>query len=129
MSETTVTFEINEIGSETGNPFNGTFKVKTLLSRREEFIADERRRSIVGTLANGVAPSLGGEAFMQGQLFVRIVEAPKWWEDSDSGLDLKDLNVIVAVFNAAMKAEKDRKDKVKDDSQKALKKMTKKTEE
>lgn len=124
--ETTATFEINEVGEESGNPFNGSFKVKTLLTRRDEFMADERRRSLLGSSPQEAANSLQAEAFMHGQLSVRLLEAPSWWKENGHGLDMTDLNVVVAVFTAAMKAEKDRKEKIKEASEVALKKITKK---
>jgi hypothetical protein len=111
--ETTVTFSINVIGEESGNPFTGTFKVKTLLSRREHFAADERRRMIVGANPTTILPKLDTDAFMIAQLSVRVVEAPSWWKQSDSGLDLDDSNVIAEVFSLAIKAEVERKESIK----------------
>lgn len=123
--ETTATFEINEIGTKTGNPYNGSFKVKTLLTRREEFTADELRRAIIGANPDAVPPSLSGEAFMHGQLQVRIIDCPKWWEDAGMGLDLPDLNVVVAVFQQAIDAEKKREKEIQKASEEALKKIKK----
>jgi hypothetical protein len=102
--ETSKQFDISAIGDETGAHFSGTFKVRTILSRRDQFVADQRRRSILGADAQSAMPGLIGEAFMLSQLYVRIIEAPKWWQDSDGGLELKDPNIISQLFDSTMKA-------------------------
>lgn len=123
--ETTVPIMIDVIGQRTGNPYNGKFLVKTNLTRRENFIADERRRMIVGTNPLGVAPSLNGEAYMLGQLFVRILEGPKWWKDSDGGLDLEDENVIGELYRLiTLKINESESDLV-DEGKAAVKNLTK----
>jgi hypothetical protein len=123
--ETTVPITIDVIGQRTGNPYNGKFLVKMVLTRRENFIADERRRMIVGTNPLGVAPSLNGEAYMLGQLFVRILEGPKWWKDSDGGLDLEDENVIGELYRLIdLKVNESEADLSKEGKQ-AVEKLTK----
>jgi hypothetical protein len=96
--KTTALFSVSIVGQRTGKPYNGKFTVKTVLSRRENFLADERRRLILGSNSAGAPPSLQGEAFMLGQLFVRLVEAPDWWKNADNGLDLEDENVIGEIY-------------------------------
>ena len=121
--DTTAVFQFNVVGDTTGNPYTGKFKVKTVLSRRDSFLADERRRILIGANANSVSPSVGAEAFMLGQLFVRIVDAPAWWTQSDAGLDIEDGNVITDLFSAVVKAEEERVTALKAESQKMIKKM------
>ena len=103
------TINISVVGDESGQPFSGEFEVKTLLSRADRFEADRLRRAILGDRGGEAAPALAGEAFMLGQLSVRIKKAPAWWTDHDNGLSLSDLNVIVDVFNAAVAKEEERK--------------------
>ena len=122
--ETTTIVQVNVIGTETGNPYTGKFKVKTLLTRRDAFAADERRRVLIGANPSAVSPSTSAEAFMISQLSVRVLDAPKWWGDSDSGLDLEDDNVISEIFTLVMKAEDERKDSLKKESKKAVKRMS-----
>ena len=123
--ETTTIVQVSIVGEDTGNPYNGKFKVKTLLTRRDHFVADERRRILVGANAASVANSVNAEAFMMGQLVVRIVEAPKWWTDSDGGLDLEDSNLVGELFSLVMKAEEERKENLKKESGKAMKRLSK----
>ena len=123
--ETTATFAINEVGEKSGNPYTGTFVVKTMLTRRDGFTADAIRRNIVGVDPQNASPSIAGEAFMLGQLSVRIIDAPKWWEESDGGMDLADVNVIATIFKEAMDAESKRLKKLEEETKIALKKLKK----
>lgn len=124
--ETTATFTINITGEETGRVYTGKFKVKTILSRRDNFVADERRRMILGANSTQAAPNLQGEAFILGQLYVRILEAPKFWQDSDNGLDIEDANVIGEVFKLAMEKYDESKNKLKEEAEQAIKSLSKK---
>lgn len=106
--ETTAKFSISTKGDVSQLPYSGNFTVKAVLTRREQFVADQRRREIVGSFADGAIPALHSEAFMLGQLFVRIQEAPKFWTDSDGGLDLQDYNVIKEIFDKAISLQDER---------------------
>jgi len=99
------TFVISETGDSTGEKFTGTFVVKCLLSKREEMAADLRRRMILGPSPDAALNSISNDAWLVGQLSVRILRAPSWWEQSDGGLDLRDNNVLAKVFEESMKAE------------------------
>lgn len=122
--ETTVTFDINEIGEETGTPYTGLFTVKTILTRQDRFGADrERRRILGGDNPDQAMPGLQGEAFMLGQLSVRVVDAPKFWKDSLGGLLLEDGNVIGRVFEIAIAKENERREKLQKQSGEALTKL------
>jgi hypothetical protein len=118
--------DINLIGNTTGQPYNGSFQVKTLLSRREQFQADARRREIIGPNGESAMPALQGEAFMLGQLSARIVKAPDWWDRSSGGIDLKDDNVISTLFEEALRAEKEAIDEVKKQAEDSLKEIAEK---
>jgi hypothetical protein len=115
----------SEVGSETGSIFEGKFKVKTLLSRRDQFVSDEKRRFVLGNDSQAAPPALQGEAYMIAELSVRILEAPAWWTNSNSGLDLVDENLIPLLFEACLKEEKKRKEELKDKAKKALEQLAK----
>jgi len=123
--ETTEKFSVNVIGEKTGTPYAGDFTVKTVLTRRDEFIADSRRRELLGPSPEGALPALQVEAFMFGQLFVRITAAPKWWSDAGNGIDLPDLNVVSGVYESAKNKEDERVKKVKESAEEALKQIAK----
>jgi hypothetical protein len=126
--ETTVKVDFHEIGSDTGQVYEGQFVIKTLLSRRDLFMADERRRLVIGSLGESAPSMINGEAYMIGQLAVRIVDAPKWFKESDLGLELKDENIIPMLFKLCMDKEQERKDEIKKKSEESLKKLSKKIE-
>lgn len=125
--ETTKIFSINEIGQRSGKSYDGKFTVKTLLTRRENFVADERRRFILGTNAQGAVPSLSGEAYMLGQLSVRIVDAPQWWVDSDNGLDIVDENIIGILYKLMEEKVKEAEEEIAAKAKQSLEKLAKST--
>jgi hypothetical protein len=123
--ETTETFTISELGQNTGKPYDGKFVIKTILSRRDAFAADERRRMIIGVNPSMVMPALSGEAYMLGQLFVHIIEAPKWWLDSDRGLDIEDENIIGVLYKLVEEKSKEKRDQIQANAKSSLEKLAK----
>ena len=126
--ETTAKFSVSVIGEETGTSFTGDFVVKTLMTRRDSFTADERKRLIIGNVSNpAMVPSnIHGEAYMLSQLSVRVVNGPDWWIRSDSGMDLADSNIIGEIFRLALEKEDERKAALGKTAEKALEKLSKK---
>jgi hypothetical protein len=124
--ETTATFNISEV-DEYGHHFNGAFTVKTVLTRADRFLADQVRREIIGPSPEGhaVPAALQGEAFMLGQLRVRVVKAPEWWTNSRNGLDMEDGRVIGEIFNLALQKEDEYRQSIKKDAEKALEQLKK----
>lgn len=110
-------------GEESGQTYDYTFKVRTLLTREQRFIADQVRREILGPNPNDALAQLQFEAFTLGQLAVRIVDPPEWWKAAGLGRGLKDLNVISAIYNAALAKETERKDALKKKADAALEKL------
>lgn len=102
-------FSISEKGENTGRDYSGVFKVKTILTRSDVFVSDQRRRDILGPSGETALDALKAEAFMLGQLYVRIVEAPKFWAESNFGLELEDVNVISTLFSKCIEIENERK--------------------
>jgi hypothetical protein len=123
------TIDLNIRGDVTDTLYLGKFKVKTILSRRDYFTADLKRREIVGPVSpeNAMA-TLVGEAYMLGQLYARIIEAPDWWLAKNSGIDLEDSNVISVLFEKANVLEKKAKESIKAKATDALEKLNKPTE-
>lgn len=124
--ETTVKVSINTLGDQTGRNYTGTFTFRTVLTRGERFVSDQRRREILGPNSEQAMSDLQLEAFMLGQLFVRVVESPEWWSKSNGGLNLEDGNVISELFNVAMSKEKEYKEELQKQAEAALKQMSKK---
>ncbi len=124
--ETTSKFSVNIVGEQTGKPYSGSFTVKTVLTRGDRFLADQRRRELLGTNPSDALPDLQLEAFMHGQLLVRITEAPAWWSQSNAGRDIEDANVIVELFNLARAKEDEAKAELQKSAKEALEKIAKK---
>ncbi len=123
MADATEPINLSVVGTRTGKPYSGKFLVKTVLSRRENFMADERRRFILGANALSAPPALQGEAFMLGQLYVRIAESPDWWRNSDGGLDLEDENVIGELFKLIEGKVEESEDKLQAEAKVAVEKL------
>lgn len=120
MAEVTKTIHVSTVGTLTGKPYNGKFTVKTVLNRRENFLADERRRFILGGNPNSAPPALQGEAYMLGQLFVRIVDAPDWWKQADGGLDIEDDNLIGELYKSIEAAAAEHEKELQQEAKGAL---------
>ena len=128
--ETTSTFTINEVGETTGRVFSGEFKVKTVLTRRESFRADQLRREIVGASPEGslIPADVQLEGMMIAQLQIRIVKGPQWWTESNGGLELEDLDIIAKLFGLMIKEEGKAKLALKKEATGALEKLAKQGE-
>lgn len=125
--DTIATISLSTTGTTTGQSFAGEFEVKTVLSRRDQFAADQKRREILGGIAQDQAmATLVGEAFMLGQLFVRITKAPDWWTTAGYGLDLKDSNVISELYEHALAKQAEAQRAIKEQAKAALEKIAEK---
>lgn len=121
--ETTAQFSINETGTKSGRLFSGSFTVKTLLTRADQFAADQKRREILGPGGQEALEGLRLEAFMLGQLSVRIVKAPQFWEDTNQGLNLEDFNIIQILFDKCIELEGQRSAALQQEAKQALERM------
>jgi hypothetical protein len=122
-------FDINIIGDESGNPYTGSFKVRTLLTRRQRAAADEIRRDFIGTNPEGASKQVAIDGFVVGQLAVRVLDAPDFFKNAGvGGQNLPDFNVLEAILEKAILAEEERKSKLikqADDATEILKKKSK----
>lgn len=112
MNETNTnetSFTIHEKGEITGSMFDGVFKTKLRLSFRDRLRRDQLRRQYLGEGPVGapIDPDTASTATIFSELGVRLLDAPKWWRDADSGVDLHDDNIAIAVYQKALKAESD----------------------
>jgi len=102
-------FRINLKGEETGKIFEGDFVYKRPSIRTDSEISKTK------------AMLDGGMNLDEDTQFIHKVLAtlkhtiqncPKWWEDSDFGFELYDLNVVFDVYKETQKFEKEWRDKV-----------------
>ncbi len=108
-------FTVSVEGDVTGEKWYGSFKAKTLLTHRDNLRIDQLRRDLLGGLSDGPAPGRTAieTSIAMAEMGVRITDAPEWWRASNNGLDLADNNVVQAVYNECMKAEKENLDELR----------------
>lgn len=120
MKDITAKFEVNIIGENTGNPYSGEFKVRTLLTMRQQASADEGRRMILGFNPDAASDGIKNLAFTAGQLSVRIIDGPDWFKSSGlGGIDMADANVLIELLNKCGEAEQERKNAILKDGKSA----------
>jgi hypothetical protein len=106
------TFVVNLIGDTTGENQTGKFVAKKRLSFNDQLRRDNYRRQFLGAAVGEPTPRAASMANIFSELIVRLIEAPSWWVDADEGRDLEDENVIIDVFEKAMKIEAEAKAEV-----------------
>lgn len=120
---------VNVIGEQTGTPYIGDFTIKLHLTKREQLRADMIRRETLGPspLNSEPAAKLQTDAFILGQLAVRVEKAPKFWLDSNAGLDLPegDDNLLYELYDQILKKIQESADKMREQAKKALENMAK----
>jgi len=99
-------FSVRIQGDATGETWVGDFRAKVALTRRDILTKDRIRREMLGPVGE---PDEHARllAIAYSELKVRITDAPKWFIESDCGLDLEDETPMAAVYKEAMKVEND----------------------
>ena len=125
--QTNKVISVDVIGEKTGRIYKGDFTIKLVLTQRDEFNSDLRRRQILGPSPEGTPPAanLQMKAYMLGEIQARTVEMPDFWRDADQGLELADPNVALSIYDAIIEAEQEFEAKIKKDSEEAYKKLSK----
>lgn len=100
-------FTVTVVGETTGQNFSGIFRVKNRLSHREQLLRDETRRQILGSAPDAASPRAMNQALVFSEIAAHLIEAPKWWQLADGGLDLEDDNVVAAVYDGVVKTVSD----------------------
>ena len=92
----------------TGEPFEATFSTKTQLTWREQLRTDELRRQFLGADAQYASVRASNMADALASIAVHLVEPiPAAWKGMNGGLECRDDNVVVAIYNAIQKADND----------------------
>ncbi len=104
------TFSIEEKGSETGQPYAGTFTYKRPSLR----VRTEINKT--AAILDGGVVTLDEETKYLHTVFARLKHTlsnvPDWWEKSDYGFELYDLNVVLAIYKATKEFDKEWEQKV-----------------
>lgn len=99
----TAEFNVKLVGDVTQQTYLGKFKVISVMDPFQILNAGKRYRDLLG-----VNPAFASEtelnlAFALAQLEYRIISAPPFWNNGN----LKDLNVIMSVFDLAVQVEEE----------------------
>jgi hypothetical protein len=99
-----VDFAIDTTGELTGNKYSGAFTVKCKLSMRESLKQDEIYRSILGPDSQNAGQSAKSVAAALSYLATHVIKSPDWWQATEGGMKLEDMNVLASVNNLAQDA-------------------------
>ena len=119
IEEGVATFSINEIGDVSKQSYMGTFKVHCILSPIHFIDADKDYRNLLGAISPESAHQHARtSAFALSQLKYRIIDMPPFWENNRmGGSHIKDDNILIAVLNLALEAEKQYRDQRQKDAE------------
>jgi hypothetical protein len=116
-------FEVDLIGEESGERFQGSFVYKRLtIGKKREVIQDQillngkfksinelraelGQELLAGVEGNRILSSIEQTNNMIAFLKHALVECPKWFKDSNYGIDLEDTNVLAAISNKIQEFE------------------------
>jgi hypothetical protein len=114
--ETQVEFECT--GETTSKRYSGSFTIKCVLNNfeaTEVILRSDRYNGGSQTLP--VQTALFNRAIAE--LELRIKSSPDWWSKSDSGRLIYDQNVVFELFNKALEAQQEWKERLSNEASKS----------
>lgn len=102
MSLNESSFSIN-ITAASGESFAGAFKVRRRLSHMQSLRRDELRRELLGAKGEDAPTDLKYNAFILSTCAAYVIDGPRWWNESNNGVELFDTEPVAAVFNEISK--------------------------
>lgn len=103
------TWRMPRIEGTKGGTYTGSFQFKCYLDPLSSLAAGKEYRELLGSQSMHASNAESDLAFALTQLKYRILKAPPFWTSTlqESGIqgNIGDLNVIAAVFDAAMESE------------------------
>lgn len=121
-------FTVSVVGETSGETFRGEFRAVKFLTHRQQLLLDQKRRELLGGVPEQAGVRAKNQAEIFAQLYVRLSDAPRWWLESGSGMDLIDDNVMVEVFQGAMKVEEEALTEMKKKAEAAKEQLKKEQE-
>ena len=112
------TFDIDLVGDTTGVKYKGQFTVYCVLDMKGKHALELEKTRLMADYAN---PSRGlfGIATSLATIRVRTVSSPAWWKNTDDGANIKDENVIFAIYDKCLEMEKEWRRELKEASEEA----------
>lgn len=119
-------FPISAIGKQSGETFQGSFKVKCFLTPIDLIKADRLYRELLGEITPHLATTEAQNlCFALSQLKYRIVKAPAGWKNQEIDGGHLDTNVVIEVLNKAIEAQSMYQKRSKEKLEKLQKELTK----
>lgn len=103
--------------SELGKKYDGQFTVNCLLNMRQKHLLELEKTRLLGNYPNPT-DELAGISVILANLRGRIVNGPTWWEQSDGGYNLTDIDVLTSLYNKVMATESEWRSKLKEKAKK-----------
>jgi len=110
LPSTETTFVIDAVGEDTGQHFEGSFTYKRPNIRNRNSIALLHNRLKLSQ--TNLSEDTDMLMYMVAFLKYTLIDAPKWWEESDGGLELFDIAPITEVFVKTREFEEEWKKQV-----------------
>ena len=113
-TQTVIDFDFT---SDLGKKYDGQFTVLCLLNMRQKHLLELEKTRLLGNYANPT-DELAGIAVILANLRHRIVDGPTWWQQSDGGYNLTDIDVLTSLYNKVLGAETEWRNKLKEKTKK-----------
>ena len=112
------TFLIDMIGEETGEVYKGEFTIMCILDMGGKHAEELEKTRLMADFAN---PSNGllGISITLAKLRARIIDGPKWWENSNGGSTIMDEDVIGHLYDECLRLEKEWRENLKKKAEEA----------
>lgn len=111
------TFDFEHVGQTTDKKYDGRFTVRCVLNVGQKHALALEKTRLMGSYENP-SDELVGLAIVLATLRARIVDAPEWWKQSQSGSLIDDEDALVYLFQKIQEAESEWKEELKKKTQK-----------
>jgi len=118
-------FELNCTGVASGERYVGKFKTKLRLSHRDMLRKDASRRELLTNATGNPEPGVAAIAELLSTIWVHLIEEPKWFTDSNRGLDLLDEEPIIEIFQHIMRLKNESSESSKKEAEQAKEQLSK----
>jgi hypothetical protein len=123
-------FTISVIGKQSGETFQGNFKVKCFLTPIDIVKADRLYRELLGSITPHLATTEAQNmCFALSQLKYRTLRSPAGWKNEEIDGGHLDMNIVIEVLNKAIKAQEMYQNESKKRLEKLQKQLTKEIKE
>jgi len=129
IDDNSASFTVRIEGEVSFETWSGTFRAKTRLAHKDFLLKDRFRRELLGSTGGASTDRALTTAEIISDLHIRIVDSPKWWVESEGGLNLVDDRVLVKIHELAVQVEKDALEEKKKKAEEAKKEMRKDLDE